>query len=61
MAGIFRGFLDACATGQNDEVSQRDFLAAELRAVERALDALQGSNSLASSIPMTPGNLLGRC
>ena len=42
VTGILRRLLDACATAQNDQVSQRDLLAAGLCAVERALDALQG-------------------
>ena len=41
VTGILRGLLDACATGQHDQVGQRDLLAAGLRAVERALDAFQ--------------------
>ena len=41
MTGILRRLLDACATGQNDQVGERDLLAAGLRAVELALDALQ--------------------
>src|SRR5207344_1597666 len=41
VTGILRRLLDACATGQNDQVGERDLLAAGLRAVELALDALQ--------------------
>ena len=46
VTGILRSLLDTCTTGQNDQVSQRDLLAAGLRAVERALDALQGLEHL---------------
>jgi hypothetical protein len=42
VSGIFRSLLDARATCQNDQVSQRNLLAARLVAVERSLDALQG-------------------
>src|SRR3989441_7729817 len=41
VAGLLRGLLDACATRQDDQVGERDLLAARLRAVEFALDALQ--------------------
>ena len=41
VAGILCGLLDAGATGQHDQVRQRDLLAARLGAVERALDAFQ--------------------
>src|SRR5439155_19620301 len=41
VTGILRRLLDARATGQNDQVGERDFLAAGLRAVELALDARQ--------------------
>ena len=44
--GIVRSLLDACATGQNDQVSKRDFLAARLGAVELVLDALQSFERL---------------
>ena len=46
VTGILRSLLDAGATGQNDQVSQRDLLAAGLGAVERVLDALQGLEDL---------------
>jgi hypothetical protein len=39
VTGILRRLLDAGATGQNDQVRQRDLLAAFCRLVERALDA----------------------
>ena len=42
VTSIFRGLLDACTTAQNNQVGQRYLLAAGLRAVEVALDALQG-------------------
>src|SRR6185436_1310804 len=41
VAGILRRLLNAGATGQNDQVGERDLLAAGLRFVELALDALQ--------------------
>jgi len=41
VTSILRSLLDARATGQDDQVSQRYLLAAGLRPVERALDALQ--------------------
>ncbi len=41
MPGALRGLLDARATGQHDQVGERDLLAAGLRAAELALDALQ--------------------
>ncbi len=36
VAGVLRGLLDARAAAQDDQVGQRDLLAAGLRAVERA-------------------------
>ena len=41
VAGLLRRCLDGCAAAQNDQVSQRDFLPAGLRAVEILLDRLQ--------------------
>src|SRR6185436_4097300 len=41
VAAILRRLLDARATGQHDQVGQRDFLAARLSFVELVLDALQ--------------------
>ena len=41
VAGILCCLLEACATGQHDQVGEGDLLAARLRAVEFALDALQ--------------------
>src|ERR1700679_2819358 len=37
-ARILRGLLNACATREDDQVSQRDLLTAGLRAVEFALN-----------------------
>ncbi len=41
MAGILRRLLDTCATGQDDQVGERDLLAAGLLAVEFALDTFE--------------------
>src|SRR4029077_19205939 len=46
VTGILRRLLDARATGQHDQGGERDFLAAGLRTVELALDALQGLERL---------------
>src|SRR5207249_1015016 len=41
VAGLLRGLLDACATRQDNQVGERDLLAARLRTVEFAPDALE--------------------
>ena len=41
LAAVLRGLLDAGATAQHDQIRERHFLAALLRAVERLLKALQ--------------------
>src|SRR5277367_4854065 len=40
-ARIFRGLLHTSATGEDDQVGQRDFLAASLRGVEVSLNFFQ--------------------
>ena len=46
VAGVLRGLLDAGATGQHDQVGERDLLAAGCGAVERALDAFESLEHL---------------
>jgi catalase-peroxidase len=46
VAGILCCLLDACTATQDDHVGERDLLPAALRAVEGALDALQGLEHL---------------
>ena len=41
MTGILRGLLDGCASAQNNQVGERNPLAARLRVVELFLDALK--------------------
>ena len=41
LTGLLRGLLDACATGQYDQVGKRDLLAAGGRAVEPAPDTFE--------------------
>ena len=38
VTGVLRGLLDAGATGQNDQVGERDLLASFCRLIKRALD-----------------------
>src|SRR5271165_4778582 len=42
MPGLLRGFLDGCASAQNDQVRERYLLPAGQRTVELVLDRLQG-------------------
>ncbi len=55
VAGILGGLLDGCAPAQNDQVGERNLLAAGLRAVEVLLDRLQ---SLAAPSPAGPAGSL---
>src|SRR6185295_10837099 len=41
VTGILRGLLDASATGKNDQIRERHFLAAGLRLVELALHGFE--------------------
>ena len=41
MTGVPGSLLDACTSGEDDQVSERDLLPAGLRAVELCLDPLQ--------------------
>jgi hypothetical protein len=49
VAGLLCGDFDRCATAQNDEVGERDLLAAGLRGVEVLLDFSSVLRTLASS------------
>jgi len=46
VTGILRRLLDTCTTGQNDQVRQRNLLAAGLGFIEGSLDALHGLENL---------------
>ena len=50
VAGIPGGYFNAGATRQHDQVGHRDFLAAGLRAIERALDAFELAKHLGQLI-----------
>jgi hypothetical protein len=49
VAGVAGSLLDRSGTAEDDEVGQRDLLAAALGVVELGLDALEGAMTVASS------------